>query len=82
MNSLPLFCSKLSQNVNQILDLIGAESKIQQKDILKVEASLKKAIAFYNREVIYKYKKMAIAKIAIDVKIFGRQNQTKRKQDL
>lgn len=45
MNSLPLFCSKLSQNINQILDLIGAESKIQQKDILKVEASLKKAIA-------------------------------------
>ena len=43
--NLPPSCFQLSQNVNQILNLTSAESKIAQKDILAVEASLKKAIA-------------------------------------
>ncbi len=45
MNSLPPQCSELSQNVNNILDLIGAAPNIKQQDTLAVEASLKKAIA-------------------------------------
>ena len=43
--NLPPSCSQLSQNVNKILDLIGAEPKTEPKDILRVEASLNKAIA-------------------------------------
>ena len=45
MNSLPPQCSELSQNVNKILDLIGAASNVDRQDTLAVEASLKKAIA-------------------------------------
>ena len=45
MNSLPPQCSELSQNVNNILDLIQQTSNIEQQDTLAVKASLKKAIA-------------------------------------
>ncbi len=45
MNSLPPQCSELSQNVNNILDLIPQVPNIERKDTLAVEASLKKAIA-------------------------------------
>jgi len=45
MNSLPPQCSELSQNVNNILDLIQQVPSIERQNTLAVEASLKKAIA-------------------------------------
>ena len=45
MNSLPTQCSELSQNINNILDLVRQIPNIKQQDTLAVKASLKKAIA-------------------------------------
>ena len=45
MSSFPFQCDRLSDSVNQILDLIPQVSNIKQQEILAVEASLNKATA-------------------------------------